>query len=638
MAHNTNITLAWQHLPNSLKNWQLSILPGLTLTGLIIIVRLLGVFQAIEWRTLDLFLRLRSAETTDTRVLVVAIDETDIQNLGTYPLPGQTLATLLRQLDQYQPRAVGIDIFRDLPEKSGNQDFVEALADLPYVFGIEFLGQTGESIGPPPTLPYERVGFSDYPLDDDGAVRRSLLGRPKDSGVYQFSLAMRLTSEYLRHEGIPLENGLKNPDSMRFGAVEIEPFYPNTGGYVRADANAQQTLINFRSGPAPFRMVPLRDVLADNVSPSWIKDSVILIGIISPGHKDNVTSAALVGKNPGAVSGVEIHAHVVSQILSAVLDNRPLLRSLPDIGEYLWILWWGIAGIVLVGVVPTPSRHLILVLMTGVGLVFTSYVALSVGWWLPLEPPLIAFLLNGLVLPGILLYDQMLRSRIEAGQRVIRHTYNAVHNGPLQTLALILKDVDDPDKTIDRPQLSAKLDQLNQEIRAVYNTLEEELKPQNNQLHLQSQGPTLDLDMVLHELLYEVFEQTIQRDFPHFKSIKFNVVQFESMEDSRLGREEKRYLCRFLEEALCNVGRYAQGATKLTVNCLATENENLILVQDNGKTVLKDDSKYINRLEGGRGTWQAQQLAHHLKGQFKRFSVSPHGTCCELRWPISKPR
>lgn len=631
MVRQTEVNVAWSRLQHLISNWRIGILPGVTLTGLVIALRLLGMFQSVEWRTLDLFLRLRPAEPTDERVLIVAINENDIQTMGTYPIPDADLAALLRQLDRYQPRAVGIDIFRDLPVEPGHQTFVKTLEDLPYVFGIEFLHV---EIEPPPSLPDERVGFVDFLLDKDGFVRRSLLGSPKPNQLenYRFSLAIRLAEAYLSHEQIPLENGINNPDAMRFGSVELPPFRSNTGGYVNVKAEAQQTLLHFRSGSEPFRQVSLKEVMSGHVDPDWIRNSVVLIGITSPAHKDFVSSAAVASSNPGTVYGVEMHAHAVSQILSAVLDNRPLLSALPDLGDYLWILLWGAAGIVLVGFVSTPSRHLLLVLVTSAGLVTACYVALLAGWWIPVEPALIAFLLNGLVLPGFLLYDQMLRSRIEEGQRVINHAYVAMHNGPLQTLALILRDVDG-EQAIDTAQISPRLHRLNQEIRSLYETLEKELENPDKQLYLKH-GSTLALNIPLHELLYQVYTQTLERDFPNFRSIQLHVVKFEPMQTQYLKTEEKRYLCRFLEEALCNVGRHAHGVTRLKVMCLATEQENLILVEDNGKSESAKSSEAMAANSGGRGTQQAQQFVAHLNGQFKRTAVAPHGMRCELRWPI----
>ena len=625
-----------------------SVVPGLTLAGIVIALRLLGLFQPIEWKVFDVLMRSRLSEPTDERVTIVAIDEADIQSMVEYPITDRALAQLLQKLDQFNPRAVGIDIFRDLVVEPGHQDLVDTLEALPYVYGIEYVET---EISPPPSLPAERVGFVDFPLDSDGLVRRLLLGRPNDDGEYRFALSVRLAEAYLAPENILLENGVNNPDAMRFGQAELPAFRRNTGGYIRASAESQQTLLNVRRGAQPFQIVSLREVMADNTQPEWIQDRVVLIGIISPSHKDIVSSGALTNRNPGNVYGVEMQAHAVSQILAAALDNRPLMRSLPDAAEYGWILCWGMVGIFLVGRAATPAKHLLWMLLNSGGLILLCYIALIGGWWLPLAPSLSALLINGLLLPSVLLYDQMLRSRVEEGQRVIQQTYNAVHNGPLQTLALLLREIDHSHSAIETLNIAPRLRQLNEEIRTVYDTLEQQIQPNNNQLRIES-GDSKDghskgtssviaLDTPLHETLYEVYTQTLKRDFPCFSSIRIKVVKFEEMKAQKLSIEVRRSLCRFLEEALCNVGRYAENITRLEVSCLATEKENVIMVEDNGRGLTPISSKsprsftLAKSAAGGRGTRQAKQLARQLKGQFSRTAIAPHGVRCTLHWPHS---
>ncbi|MBD2257685.1 CHASE2 domain-containing protein [Pseudanabaena sp. FACHB-2040] len=619
-----------ERLPG-LATWKRSLLPGLTVLGLVVLARLLGLFQGLEWRALDTFLRLRPAEPLDERVLIVGIDDASIQQIGTYPVPDQTVTQLLQTLAQYQPRAIGLDIFRDFAVEPGHQNLLDTVEAMPHVFGIEKVLEP--AVPPPPFLPPERVGFSDFIGDRDGFIRRSLLGTVDEVGEYHFSLALRLAEHYLAAEDVFLGNGIQDLAAMRLGETELTRFRANTGGYVGADAGGNQVLLNVRSGANPFRVVSYQDLMAGNVDPAWVRDRIVLIGITSLSTKDVVNSAAVVADNPGLVNGVELQAHAISQILSAVQEERPLLRVWPEGWEYLWIVLWGGAGMVLVRWLPKPSAYLPVIVLSGLGLLGGSFALLWLGgWWIPVVPTLVAFTLNGLVLPGFYLYDQTLRSRIDERQRVIDQTYDAIHNGPLQTLAQVLRQEDD-ERTWE--QTLPKLHDLNRELRDIYNMLLKESQPQSNQLSLDSGQRPLDLQNPLHEVLYAVYTQTLERDFPHFKSIRVHVVKFEPMVTPRLTSDDKRALCRFLEEALCNVGKYAQGITRLTVTCLCTNGENLIRVQDNGQAVsaAPTDPPRI----GGRGTQQAQQLARRLRGEFLRSPVSPKGMCCELRWPAAPP-
>jgi len=68
---------------SSLKQRQFAflkkLLPGLSITGLVILLRLLGGLQTLEWQALDFGLRQRPAEKTDERITIVALTEEDIQ-------------------------------------------------------------------------------------------------------------------------------------------------------------------------------------------------------------------------------------------------------------------------------------------------------------------------------------------------------------------------------------------------------------------------------------------------------------------------------------------------------------------------------------------------------------------------------
>lgn len=595
-------------------------LPGVIVLGVIVAARLLGLFQELELKMLDTLLRWRPAEPTDERILIIGIDEADIQQLGTYPVPDRILAELIQTLERHNPRAIGIDIFRDMVVEPGHQELVETLAALPHVIGIEHI-LSNPPIAAPPSLPAERIGFVDFPTDDDGFVRRALLGSPNAVEEYRFSLALRLTETYLQPEGMALTNGVRDPWAKRFGDTEFSSIPSNTGGYVGADTGGHQVLLNGRRGANPFRQVSLAEVLEGRVDPDWIQDSIVLVGVTSPSVKDFINSAAVVSNNPGLVYGVVMQAHATSQLVSAVLDDRPMLRTWPQGVEYLWIILWGGVGMVLIRSLASPSRYLLVMGVVGLAIAALSYGLLVLGgWWVPLVPALVVFSLNGLVLPGFYLYDQTLRSRIEARQRAIDQTYTAIHNGPLQTLALLLRDAD----RLDWPQAVPRLHQLNQELRDIRERLPADLRQTATDL------------TPLHEDLWETYTATLQRgqrEFPGLQGIKFQVVDFKPLNADYLSTEDRQALCQFLEEALLNVGKHGVGVSWLTVVCQATASENLIQVTDNGQGQLDPLSEA--RVDGW-GTQQAQQLARRLRGHFQR-RLTEVGTCCELRWPLPRP-
>ena len=625
----------WQKIKAEIAIWRVGAMPGFVIIGLVMLTRLTGSLQFLEWVALDTFLRLRPPEPIDERIVIVGINEGDIQSVGTYPIPDKDIAELLRTLQKYKPNVIGLDIFRDLPVEPGHAARVAAFKDIKNLIAIEKVlpDRQGFTVNPPPELPPEQVGFADAILDADGSIRRSVLGTWTFQKDYKFSLSLRLVETYLSSKGIPLNNGIRDQDAMRFGSTELTRFRPNFGGYVRADAGGNQILINFRSGQKPFRIISLRDIKNGNVNPNWIRDRIVLIGMTALSAKDIVNSAAISGVNPKLVYGVEVQAHAVSQILSAVLDRRSLLKGWSDGWEYLWIFGWGLLGISLGRLFESPLKILLGLGVASVGLTSVCYLCLILGWWLPFVPAMLTLVLNGAGLTAALFYRQErdLRLRLQERQLIIEQTFDTIHNGPLQRLARMLRYSQELDLSSD--QLFLELQQLNKEIRDVYECVRRETLTQGASIYL---GGDLELDLSapIHEILYQVYDNTITRDFPCFKTIKIKINKFEPLDSRYLTIEQKRGLCRFLEEALCNVGKYAVGVTRLSVICMEEKGQNSLRIIDNGVG--------LNSLSGkaaqfkGRGTQQAENLARQLRGKFRRFPNSPKGTVCELIWPGGK--
>jgi CHASE2 domain-containing sensor protein len=619
----------WKRIKEEIAIWRVGALPGITVIGLVIVTRLTGSMQSLEWLAFDNFLRLRPLEPIDERIVIVGIQEEDISRVGTYPIPDREIAALLRKLDSYHPRIIGLDIFRNFPVEPGHAELVESFQNIKNVIGIEKV--LPETVDPPPKLPSEQVGFADQIIDSDGKLRRSLLATPTPKG-YKFSLSLILARAYLEHEGIGLENGIHDENAMRFRNSELPRFFSNSGGYVQADDGGVQVLLNFRSGREQFRTLSFHDVQTGNFKPEWIRDRIIIIGTVAPSVKDWITTSAILSTKPtpGRAYGVTILAHTTSQILSAVLDRRALLHSWSEGWEYVWIICWGFLGITLAKLTTSPFVNLLAVCLANLNLVFASYLLLLIwGLWVPVIPAMFVLVLNGFGMTALYEYDQALRSRINARQALIEKTFETIHNGPLQTLAKTLKRVRDRDFPQNQclPELEKELETLNDELRGIYEFLQQEPKIQDSYLYLE-RGLTINLQDPIHEILYQVYNSTLERNFPCFKTIRVKIRTFDPIDDQDLSTEDKIGLCRFLEEALCNVGKYAIGVTRLEVTFTKSEGWYTLSVLDNGLG--------IHSTKEGRGTQQFKNLARQLKGKFRRSSLSPKGTFCEITWPATK--
>lgn len=617
----------WKQVQQEWIVWRVGALPGLVVVGLVVVLRLLGLLQPSEWWAFDYFLRLRPAEPTDDRILIVGIDEGDIRSVGAYPIPDAQLANLIEKLQTYQPRAIGLDIFRDLPVEPGHQQLTQRFQTSENVIGIEkaLPDSRGETIQPPPSLPPSRVGFADLIFDDDAAVRRALIGTWAGE-QYEFSLPLLLTERYLATTGLTLTNGMRDPDAMRFGNTEFDRFHSNSGGYIRADARGNQFLINYRSGAVPFHIVSLTDVMQGKVPADWMRDRIILIGMMASSAGDSQKTNAVGNSRAGSIYGVEVHAHVASQMLGAVLDKRPWINTWADSWDYVWIIGWGIVGIGLGRFFASPLKILLGLGLATLILVGGSFYALIIGWWLPIVPGLLVLIANGAITFSFYRYRQVLQARLNDRQMIIDKTYAAIHNNPVQTVKSLLRSVRQGD--ISAELLCADLERLEQELRAIEESVRQETHAQGEVMHL-SDGVTLDLHYPIDQLLHEVYRATLSRtrDFPQFKSV-IKIVSFEAIENRRLTPQQKQGLCRFLEEALCNTGKYAEGMTRLEVSCKTQSGWNWIRVADNGAGIQDTATGY--------GTKQATNLARQLGGTFRRIPYQPRGTVCELGYPVQQ--
>ncbi|WP_414621576.1 CHASE2 domain-containing protein [Calothrix sp. CCY 0018] len=616
---------------------RIGVLPGIVAIGFVIAARMLGSLQSLELAAYDTFMRLRPDEPIDERILIVGINEEDIQKLKAYPVPDGEIAKLLRTLQSYQPAAIGLDIFRDIPVGLGHKELASVFKEMKNIVGIEKVlpDISGFTVKPSLNLPSEQIGFVDSPVDIDGKQRRALLGTHNSKNKWCLSFSLRLADIYLKKQGIKLQEEETKSEGYikKFNSTKIPRFIANDGGYISEDDGGYQTLINLRSNIKPFRVVSLGDINSNKVDASWIQDKIVLIGVTAPSIKDYTFSDAIKTKDVPLVYGVEIHAHIISQLISSVLNKRHFIKTWSDIWEYVWIVSWGSIVIILGRKI---SSLLILVFNINaliIGFVIISYSLFCIGWWTPFIPALLILILNGfsIVIAAINRYEENSLMHIQVQKLVINKTFDIIHNGPLQTIARMIKQVEENKDISDKVIFISELHQLNQDLRGVYKLVKQENFIASNTFYI-NQEQEIDLKKPLHEALNEVYIDVFDRDFPYFKTIKINIVNFQPLNEQNLSIELKHSICRFLEEALCNVGKYAQNTTRLEISCDCKNGKNIIIVKDNGLGV----DKVINSSYQGFGTQQAITLAKQLGGKFERIANSPKGTTCQLSWSTHK--
>lgn len=394
------------------KGWLAALITAPAVAGLVIGIQLTGFFQLLEWATYDLFFRLRPLESVDNRLLIITIDESDINYLKQWPLSDASLAQLVKILNQYQPAAIGLDLYRDLPVKPGHQQWLEVMELTPNLIGVE--KAIGKTVAPPPILSQlDRVAVTDLIVDADGKVRRALLSYETTKDQVRFGLGTHLALKYLEARGITLKVADQTKKHYHLGRALFTPFLGNDGGYVRTNSGGYQILLNYRGQKDRFHTIPLEQVLKNKVKPELIRDRIVLIGSIAPSLNDELYTpySGRFIETPHPTPGVVIHANVTSQILSAALDGRPLIRTWAEPIDWLWIFIWSALGATWHwGVLEIDQRRkksttrwkvLTLYLFFSGGVLITgSYCTFLVGWWIPIVSPLVALISSALAISG----------------------------------------------------------------------------------------------------------------------------------------------------------------------------------------------------------------------------------------------
>jgi len=381
-------------------------LASFAIASVVLGVRHLGVLEPFELSALDQMVRWRPDRGEDPRLLVVGITEEDIQTQKNWPLPNQVVAEALQKLQQHQPRAIGLDIYRTslrqaetncqiLPTDPGDAALAKQLqtANTITITNIGSIDENG--IPPIPCLPAEQIGFNDVPEDKDDIIRRNLLFASSNEKVL-FSFSLRLALLYLEALGIEPEPSKIDDQYMQLGDAVFIWLESNSGSYQALDSGGYQILLNYRSPEKVAPQVSLTDVLEDRIDPSLVKGKIVLIGTTAPSIKDTFsTPYTPVAKKNFKMPGVAIHAHMVSQILDAASGEQPLFWFWPEWAEMLWISGWAIVG----GSLAWVIRHPITLGLSGLGTMGTlagsCLVLFSYQGWIPVVAPAMTLVMTG---------------------------------------------------------------------------------------------------------------------------------------------------------------------------------------------------------------------------------------------------
>jgi len=251
-------------------------------------------------------------------IVIVAIDENSLSQLGRWPWSRQVHAELIQRLKQENTLAIGLDIIFSEPEQS-NQNADKALATaiaqaqnvvLPILLETTRVkGQLIETL-PLPSLALQAadLGRVHAVLDEDGIARSVYLFEGIGAPVWQhFSQAVLNVATHQRSQ-----NQFNAPAAQK-----------NIFSLIRE----QQKRVSFKGPPGYFSTISYVQVLKGEFEKDTFKNKIVLIGATASGMNDLLSTPVSGLSQP--MAGVEFHANVLDSMRNnRLIDTLPTVPSL----------------------------------------------------------------------------------------------------------------------------------------------------------------------------------------------------------------------------------------------------------------------------------------------------------------------
>lgn len=302
-------------MKNWLKTWKgkiiaLALVLVLALPTMIILQRAYRILTKLEFQLLDFRFDIRGYEKPWQDIVIVEIDNSSMDRLSVWPWPRTLYCEVIKTLNQYGAKAIGLDILFDSDSSinpAHDELFAETLKNNPNVVlaSKRFDDQrhqfsvTSYSIPIPKLREHASYGFVNQEMDPDNIIRKAFLFfKENQNEPPNFSWDLKL-----------LQKSLGLPDSAlqinsRDKCVELGDYKIPIGrhGTIR---------INYAGPNRTFPIIPFYQVYDKTYKNMDIfKNKIVLIGSTAPILHDVFFTPYK------DISGVEIHANTIHTILS----------------------------------------------------------------------------------------------------------------------------------------------------------------------------------------------------------------------------------------------------------------------------------------------------------------------------------
>ncbi len=344
-------------------------------------------------------------------IIIVAIDDYSLAELGKWPWPRQMHAHLIEKINAAAPLVIGMDIlFSEAESNSANglNNGDRALATAISTSNRVVLPLVSQSagLGLVPAKPLAEIadaaralGHIHLELDEDG-VSRSVFLQEGMRGVWwpHFALAIRNVGSK-----VPLPES-KLPGARAASGASADP---------AAWQRDYQMHIPYYGGRGHFRSVPYVAVLRGEVSAEFFHNKYVLIGPTAVGMADSFSTPA--STEAGVISGIEINANV----LASLLDGRSIriAQSWQTMLACLLPVMLALLALLLL----SPRLGLTVTALLFCAVLGFSFIAMHFDFWLPPAAALI---------PLALAYPLWSWRRLEAAIRYLGEEFVLLDSEP----------------------------------------------------------------------------------------------------------------------------------------------------------------------------------------------------------------
>ena len=584
-------------------------------------------------------------------IVIVAIDENSLSQLGRWPWSRQVHADVINRLKQENTLAIGLDIIFSEPEKT-NKNADAALANaieqaknvvLPILLETTRVnGQLIETL-PLPSLALHAadLGRVHAALDEDGIARSVYLFEGVGAPVWQhFSQAV-------------LNVAMQLPSENQF---QVATEQKNSFSLVRE----QQKRVSFKGPPGHFSSISYVQVLKGEFEKNTFKNKIVLIGATASGMNDLLSTPVSGLSQP--MAGVEFHANVLDSMRSNhLIDTAPTLLSLLIliVLALLPLVWMprltALPGLILtlvyfvfVGVMAAMLPKLFSIWIAPSAALLTILISYPVWSWRKLEAAQryldqeLAYLKNLIRKSDINdspthrydSFDDRIEQVRAAGQQL-----RYLQNDRKEVLAFISHDLRAPLASAmmmldEHKQLKSK---LYAPISQALQLAEDFLQASRAEMSNSADFKELDFAGVTHQAVDDAYETALKKDI----KLERDIVEGLVWVNGNFGLLQRAIL-----NLVINAIKFAPKHSVVTIKLRYSNNQAVLNVIDNGPGIPIEEQKQLfkrfSRLKdtnaapdgAGLGLYFVHTVAEKHQGKVDVESDSGKQTSFNLRLPV----